>query len=461
MMNLLLIAATLTVNSVSQNAASRIVTVNYTLANGPAVVTMGSVTTNGAAMAAESLYNVSGEANKFVTDGTYSLTWLPPAEAGFGPFDAANVEVSLKAWATNAPPDYMVIDLEQPSRIRYYQFAGEIPGGVTDDRYKTDYLVMRRIPAAGVEWRMGSTTSVRPGSWGSYRNEEHTHYVKLTEDYYLGVYPVTFRHFYWLNNQSAGTDAFASFGGDWSWPMGRQQFVVLRSWFHNSADCSYLKGLADPYADDAYHKFWPRDGHEIDANNTPKCACKSGGKYTPTLRKARDRYGVMFDLPTDAQWEFACRAEEGASLYNGQELGPIDRLDDNLDEIAWYVFNSSNATYNCCLPHPVGLKKPNAYGLYDMIGNISEFCLDIYEHAPNDNVVHEDPKGKVPAVNIANSCVIRGGTFDGTASFSRSPARQQIPITYADNSVFTGDKKGSAAAHSNGFRLWAPCHAVR
>ena len=465
MISIFLTAATLTIQSISQNPTTRTVAVDYTVSGEPVVVTLDAVTTNGAPMAATDLLNVAGDANRLVGVGTHRALWQPPAEAGFGPFDARAVQVSLKAWATNAPPDYMVIDLELPDRVRYYASTNAIPGGIGDIRYKTDFLVMRRIPAAGVVWRMGSTTAVRPGNWstGNYRAEEHTHYVKLFEDYYLAVYPTTFRQFYWLNNKANGSNAFASWGGDWDWPMGRMQYVVLRSWFHNDANCPYLKGLSDKYADDTYHKFWPRDGHEIDAANTPKCTCKGGGTYTPTLRKARDRYGVMFDLPTDAQWEFACRAGgNGESLYNGHELGPTNQLDENLDEIAWYVFNSTNAEYGCCLPHPVGLKKPNAYGLYDMIGNISEYCLDIYVEAPNDADVHEDPNGKVPAMNIPNSCVIRGSTFDGAGVFSRSPARQQIPITYQDNNVFSGDKKtGTAYSNSNGFRLWAPCHAVK
>ena len=144
---MLLAAATIAVNSVSQNATTRTVTVNYTLSGEPAVVTMGSVSTNGAAMAESNYFNVAGDANRLVGVGSHTLLWQPPVEAGFGPFDANGVEVSLKAWATNAPPDYMVIDLEFPERVRYYTCAEAIPGGVGDVRYKTDFLVMRRIPA--------------------------------------------------------------------------------------------------------------------------------------------------------------------------------------------------------------------------------------------------------------------------------------------------------------------------
>ena len=464
MISILLAAATLTINSVSQHPTTRTVAVDYTVAGEPAVVTLDAVTTNGAPMAATDLLNVAGDANRLVGVGTHRALWQPPAEAGFGPFDANAVQVSLKAWATNAPPDYMVIDLELPDRVRYYTSTNAIPGGIGDIRYKTDFLVMRRIPAAGVVWRMGSTTDVTPGQGANpqYRNQEHTHYVKLTEDYYLAVYPTTYRQYYWMNNKTNGANAFETWKGDWDWPMGHLQYVVLRNWFHNS-DCDYLKGLNDPVLDDAAHKSWPRDGREIDAANTPYCTCynKTGGKYTPILRKARDRYGIEFDLPTDAQWEFACRAETGKSIYSGRDLSRND-YDAGVAELAWYRYNSTNETYGCCLPHPVGLKKPNGYGLYDMYGNICEFCVDIYQDAPNTDTVVVDPIGKPAEANVrGRNCVIRGGSFDAYAKNCRSAMRLAFSCQAADNNAYSAETSAPAAKQSNGFRLWAPCHAVK
>ena len=460
MISILFAAATLTIQSVSQNPTTRTVAVDYTVSGEPAVVTLDAVTTNGAPMAATDLLNVAGDANRLVGVGMHRALWQPPAEAGFGPFDANAVQVSLKAWATNAPPDYMVIDLELPDRVRYYTSTNAIPGGVCDIRYKTDFLVMRRIPAAGVVWRMGSTTAVTPGSGGQYRAQEHTHYVKLTEDYYLAIYPTTFRQYYWMNNKSNGTNAFAPWNGDWDWPMGQLQYVVLRNWFHEP-ECAYMKDLQDKINDDKSYKSWPRDGHEIDAADTPKCSCKGPGTYTPTLRKARDRYGIEFDLPTDAQWEFACRAETGASLYSEKELRRND-YDAGVDELAWYRYNSTNEAYGCCLPHPVGLKKPNGYGLYDMYGNICEFCVDVYQEAPNTDAVVVDPIGNSAAPNYRGiTCVIRGGTFDAYAKSCRSAMRLPLSREAANNSVYSADSKALTANFSNGFRLWAPCHAVK
>ena len=85
--------------------------------------------------------------------------------------------------------------------------------------------------------------------------------------------------------------------------------------------------------------------------------------------------GYKYRLPTEAEWEYAARA--GASAAEPPSL----------DEVAWYAANSDDET------HPVGQKEPNAWGLYDMLGNVREWVEDIYERGYYSNSPVADPAG--------------------------------------------------------------------
>jgi formylglycine-generating enzyme required for sulfatase activity len=102
--------------------------------------------------------------------------------------------------------------------------------------------------------------------------------------------------------------------------------------------------------------------------------------------------GLKASLPTEAQWEYACRAGSTTRFCYGDDGS-------GLREYAWYMANSDNTS------HPVGAKKPNAWGLYDMHGNVLEWCSDWYaDYLPN---AQEDPQG--PA--SGGDRVVRGGSF--------------------------------------------------
>lgn len=100
---------------------------------------------------------------------------------------------------------------------------------------------------------------------------------------------------------------------------------------------------------------------------------------------------LAYTLPTEAQWEYACRAGT-----TGDYAGALDAM-------AWYSANSGDQT------HPVGQKQTNAWGLHDMHGNVSELCLDWYGYYPGGSVT--DPTGAVSG----SLRVIRGGDWDAAA----------------------------------------------
>jgi formylglycine-generating enzyme required for sulfatase activity len=108
--------------------------------------------------------------------------------------------------------------------------------------------------------------------------------------------------------------------------------------------------------------------------------------------------GGMFRLPTVAQWEYACRAGSTSRHYFGND-------EDHLGEYAWYRANSGSRT------HPVGEKKPNAWGLLDMYGNVREWCQDWYDEGYYANSPADDPTG--PA--SGSHRVTRGGSWNAIA----------------------------------------------
>ena len=117
--------------------------------------------------------------------------------------------------------------------------------------------------------------------------------------------------------------------------------------------------------------------------------------------------GRVYRLPTEAEWEYACRA----GTKTGYTFGDSDS---KLGDYAWYGKNSGSKT------HAVGGKQPNAWGLYDMHGNVWEWCRDSHAPYPTGNAT--DPSG--PASGAIR--VIRGGGWSVTAEFCRSAYRSMF-----------------------------------
>ena len=126
--------------------------------------------------------------------------------------------------------------------------------------------------------------------------------------------------------------------------------------------------------------------------------------------------GRKYSLPTEAQWEYACRAGSRASFYFGDARS-------QLDDFAWFDENSGSKT------HAVGQKKPNAWGLHDMHGNVWEWCLDWYGDYPKGKVT--DPMG--PSTGISR--VHRGGAWGNGAAVCRSANRYWFGPSSQDSAL--------------------------
>ncbi len=130
-----------------------------------------------------------------------------------------------------------------------------------------------------------------------------------------------------------------------------------------------------------------------------------------------------YRLPTEAEWEYACRAGSTTAFTNGEITGTTCEIIPHLDAVAWYCGNSGSK------PHRVATKKPNAWGLYDMHGNSQEWVLDackwrdmwtrrtgVITDTYKNNII--DPLSKVGAYRI-----FRGGSWNQSAKYSRSSDR--------------------------------------
>jgi len=126
------------------------------------------------------------------------------------------------------------------------------------------------------------------------------------------------------------------------------------------------------------------------------------------LAAGRIPAGSHYRLPTEAEWECAARAGTSTRFSYGDDPGYA-----SLASHAWYASNSG------FMPHPVGQKLPNPWGLYDLEGNVVEWCQDWFGLLPGG--VQTDPTG--PASSSSGRKVTRGGAFDNTQQSSRSAAR--------------------------------------
>lgn len=116
-----------------------------------------------------------------------------------------------------------------------------------------------------------------------------------------------------------------------------------------------------------------------------------------------------YRLPTEAEWEYACRAGSEESY----DFGAVDKL----RQYSWFADNSENKT------HPVGQKKANRWGIFDMYGNVSEWCEDVYSPAYYKESPTVDPHGPPhPGKDVKR--VIRGGSWKASADMCRAAFRQ-------------------------------------
>lgn len=353
----------------AHDPVSKVATITYTLGGDDAIV-MLSAKTNGVAVADDLICHAGGDVNRLVrADGApKTVTWRVLAD--LPEVDPSALEVSFKLWSKAHPPKYMTVDLDLGD-VNYYLSERMLPdGGLTNDTYRTAKLVMALIPAAGNTFVQGSPTTEADRVAGAGREAQRL--VSFTNDFYMGVFIVTDAQ----HKRICGGTA----------DLVNACIPVLVSYDN-------LRGGVDDGIN------WPTTGHAVAPGSR--------------IQSWRDKTGIDFDLPTSAQWEYACRAGCGDTWYWGGNHTKSGHEYDKLDPYAWTEKNSGNVR------HRVGEKIPNAFGLYDMMGNVWEHCLDWAANItlPAAGQALVDPPG---ATATSGSRVGRGAMYGHAAESMRS-----------------------------------------
>jgi len=292
-------------------------------------------------------------------------------------------------------------------------------------------------PASGRAWRVtlagGTVLPMRwmpPGDFvmgspegeaGAYDEEGPRLEVRLTHGFWLGRTPVTQGQWRAVMGGSPKTQVAKFLADTRQYKLGDKQ-QTLREYWELPADTDPGSRVGDELSGlPMYYVTWS-DAMDFCAKLTEME--RAAGRLPP---------GYEYTLPTEAQWEYACRAGTTAATYAGDIEIHGDCHAPVLDGIAWYSGNSSVGfngigwdTSNCidkqypggrAAPRLVAAKEPNAWGLHDMLGNVWEWCFDGYWKYPGGKVT--DPVGNPEGATR----ISRGGAWNGKARDCRAACR--------------------------------------
>ena len=277
--------------------------------------------------------------------------------------------------AACARPQWMVVNLIDNS-IAFRDYDLETANAVFNtDEFKTTNMVFRLVEKGNYA-----------AGYGTYaQNSSHT--VSMTNDYYIGIFPVTAHQYARMKGTSVPT------GSSGLLPIVNANYYTLRG---TSMPTSEPKGVIG----------------DFNANFTT----------------------FKFDLPTESMWEVAARAGTSGRWFFGDSSA--------IGSYAWYKSNSGSTR------HAVGGKLPNQWGLYDVYGNVGEWCLDAYQQK-----LHTHTDGLTPTFASGNSKrVYRGGKFsepvEKCSSYERAESYVSGPGVSLTSSDITKDKIGFRLAAS-------------
>ena len=417
------------VSSVDMNQSSKTVVITYTLSGEDAVVTLDVQTNANTSAAANdpgwtsiggaAVSNAKGDVWKKVETGSCRITWRPDQSWPDHVIADGGARAVVTAWALDNTPDYMVVDISagaQPNTQKYYPGVDFLPGGILGNPdYRTGMLVLRKIMAKDVTWMMGSTTLETQRVAGN----EATHQVTLTNNYYFGVFPVTQAQWDLIQPSRPAPSYFNNVADRAMRPVEQVCYNEIRNSVDTTGNTAY---------------YWPADPNPLSF-----------------LGMLRTKTGIDFDLPSEAQWEFAARAGNGDTKW-GDGSGILNSNDDtNLNLLGRYERNGGKVLSDSSYVNPeqscgaangtaiVGSYAPNSWGIYDMHGNVWEWCLDWLE----DDITSYNGKVNIDPASPANTLsgalsgapVIRGGSWNFVAGICR-PAFRNCGVPWGRDMSF-------------------------
>ena len=305
--------------------------------------------------------------------------------AGYQIYTAKGGTLAFGSPVDTAQSLYVVVDLSDGSDAYCYpvRYTNKAPN-LDDDMCRTTELWLRRIPRG--TFIMGSPKD----EIGRDADGETQHKVTLTQDYYIGVFECTQKQ--WELVMGVNPSAYK---GDCC-PVDLVSYDMIRG------------------AGNQAGGGWPMYGHVVDD--------------TSFIGILQTKTGLTFDLPTEAQWEYACRAGAATALNSGKNLMSLDS-DANMIEVGRYHYDRNDGKGGYFEHTKVGSYLPNAWGLYDMHGNVNEWCTDwswIYS-----STAVEDPVGPTSGVYR----VLRGGGWCDSASYCRSAIRSAVNSSYSSYTI--------------------------
>jgi formylglycine-generating enzyme required for sulfatase activity len=301
---------------------------------------------------------------------------------GVGDHTISNLPLSAQTLEWKSVPDWIAPD---PDVLDIDPLADQTVV-VSANYTQRPPLPLNMVPVSAGSFMMGSTSA----ELGHQPNEEPQHMITLTRSLLVSDTEITQRQWHDVMNTSP------------SWNLaGANHPVENVSWEMTLEFCNALsleEGLTPVYTIDGDNTVW-------------------------------DREADGFRLPTEAEWEYLCRAGTSTALFIGDLEVDDCNYDSKLAAVGWYCYNGG-------LTQPVASRLANDWGLYDMHGNVMEWCWDAYGDAWYDVSPDTDPAG--PAADGTH--VVRGGYYNNSAALCRSAARAGLDL-------------GSSGIYYVGFRV--------